>query len=271
MRRMIVMDVDGTLLRSDGTCSEETKEYLNKLKNDGHIIVLATGRCFEEIMEPTDNAFFANYIISHTGSVIYNVSEKKFIFESKISKDMVEEIIDSYDEKIMTWISLVTLNKYNRFPLEYYEESKFTHTILDVKELNNIGNDVFNICIRLKQNNYTDIVIDKMKDKFKELDFIIMQDSFGSEKRIEVVPKGINKSFSINEVAKLEHLDKKDIICFGDGLNDIDMLANCGVSVAMGNALDEVKVVCNDRCDTNDEDGVIRYLERYFEYNRVIK
>ena len=54
-------------------------------------------------------------------------------------------------------------------------------------------------------------------------------------------------------------------------MNNLDMLANCGVSVAMGNALDEVKVVCNDRCDTNDEDGVIRYLERYFEYNRVIK
>ena len=54
-------------------------------------------------------------------------------------------------------------------------------------------------------------------------------------------------------------------------MNNLDMLANCGVSVAMGKTLDEVKVVCNDRCDTNDEGGVIKYLERYFEYNRVIK
>lgn len=271
MQKMIVMDIDGTLLHSDGSCSKEEKAYLNHLKEEGHIIVLATGRCFEEILAATDNAFFANYIISHTGSVIYNVSLKKFIFESKIAKDTVKEVIASYDEKTMKWISLVTLNKYNRFPLKYYENSKFVHMIIDLKELNDIGNDVFNICINLKQNNYANIIIDKMKDKFKNLDFIIMQDSFGSEKRIEIVPKEINKSLAIKKIALLEKIDSSNIIGFGDGLNDIDMLKYCGVSVAMGNALDEVKVVCNDRTDTNDEDGVIRYLERYFEYNGVKK
>ena len=89
MSKMIVMDMDGTLLRSDGTCSKEVEEYLNKLKEDGNIIVLATGRCFEEVMASVDNAFFANYIISHTGSVIYDVSKEKFIFKSKISENNI--------------------------------------------------------------------------------------------------------------------------------------------------------------------------------------
>lgn len=263
MSKMIVMDMDGTLLRSDDTCSKEVEEYLNKLKEEGNIIVLATGRCFEEVMSSVDNAFFANYIISHTGSVIYDISKEKFIFESKIPVDSVNEIASLYDEKTIERISFVTLNKYNRFTLDYYQDSKFVHMISDVNELKNICNDVFNICIRLKQNNYVDILIDEMKIKFKDLDFIIMQDSFGSDKRIEIVSKGVSKSTSIDKLVKLESMDKKDVICFGDGLTDIDMIEYSSVSVAMGNALEDVKNVCKYVTDTNDNDGIIVFLKKY--------
>ena len=263
MQKMIVMDIDGTLLHFDGKCSKEEKDYLNHLKEAGYIIVLATGRCFEEVLAATDNAFFANYIISHTGSVIYDVSLKKFIFESKINENTVKKIIASYDEKTIKWISLITLNKYNRFSLKYYENSKFRHMITDLKKLNDIGNDVFNICIDVKQNNYVSSIIDKMKSKFKNLDFIIMQDSFSSEKRIVIVSKKISKSFAIKKIALLEKIDSSNIICFGDGLNDIDMLKYCGVSVAMGNALEEVKKVCKYVTDTNDNKGIMKFLSNY--------
>ncbi len=263
MSKMIVMDMDGTLLRSDGTCSKEVEEYLNKLKEDGNIIVLATGRCFEEVMASVDNAFFANYIISHTGSVIYDVSKEKFIFKSKISENIVNEIVSLYDEKTIERISFVTLNKYNRFTLDYYQDSKFVHMISDVKELKDICNDVFNICIRLKQDNYVNTLIDEMKMEFKDLDFIVMQDSFGSDKRIEIVPKGVSKAASIDKLVKLESMDRKDVICFGDGLNDIDMLEYSSVSVAMGNALEDVKNVCKYVTDTNDNEGIMTFLKKY--------
>ncbi len=263
MSKMIVMDMDGTLLRSDGTCSKEVEEYLNKLKEDGNIIVLATGRCFEEVMASVDNAFFANYIISHTGSVIYDVSKEKFIFKSKISENIVNEIVSLYDEKTIERISFVTLNKYNRFTLDYYQDGKFVHMISDVKELKDICNDVFNICIRLKQDNYVNTLIDEMKMEFKDLDFIVMQDSFGSDRRIEIVPKGVSKAASIDKLVKLESMDRKDVICFGDGLNDIDMLEYSSVSVAMGNALEDVKNVCKYVTDTNDNEGIMTFLKKY--------
>lgn len=91
------------------------------------------------------------------------------------------------------------------------------------------------------------------------------------KKWIRIGNDGTNKYSAIEKIANTKGIDNDDIICFGDGLNDLDMLANCGLSVAMGNALDEVKVVCDDRTDSNDDDGVIRYLERYFEYNKVVK
>ena len=263
MNKMIVMDMDGTLLRSDGTCSEEIKEYLTNLKEEGYTIVLATGRCLEDAVISSDNAFFVNYIISNTESVIYNISTKKYILKKCIKKEDVDKIVSLFDEKTMRHISLVTINKYNRFTTTSSLENKFIHTIKDFNEINEISNEVINLCIFLKQNSYLASILDNLKNQFKNLDFIIMQDSFGNDKRIEVVPKGNNKSNAISKVAMLENLDKKDIICFGDGLNDIDMLKYCGVSVAMGNALEEVKNVCKYVTDTNDNDGIIKFLEKY--------
>ena len=270
MSKMIVMDMDGTLLRSDDTCSKEVEEYLNKLKEDGNIIVLATGRCFEEVMASVDNAFFANYIISHTGSVIYNVSTEKFFLRKYIQKEDVDKIVSLFNEETMRHISLVTLNKYNRFTATSGLESQFIHIIKDFNELNEISDEVINLCIVLKQNSYLDSILGNLKNQFKNLDFIVMQDSFGNDKRIEVVSKGINKSNAINEVVRLENLDKKDIVCFGDGLNDIDMLKYCEVSVAMGNALEEVKNVCKYVTDSNDNDGIIKFLKRYLRNKEKI-
>ena len=77
--------------------------------------------------------------------------------------------------------------------------------------------------------------------------------------------KKISKASAIKKVALLEKIDSNNIICFGDGLNDIDMLEYCGVSVAMGNALEEVKNVCKYITDTNDNDGIVRFLEKYLD------
>jgi hydroxymethylpyrimidine pyrophosphatase-like HAD family hydrolase len=56
-------------------------------------------------------------------------------------------------------------------------------------------------------------------------------------------------------------IKNSDIVCFGDDYNDIEMLKNCGVGVAVSNALNEVKAVADYVCGSNDEDGVAKWLE----------
>ena len=90
-----------------------------------------------------------------------------------------------------------------------------------------------------------------------------MQDSFSDKKWVEIFNKEVDKYNAIIEIAKKENIEPQDIISFGDGLNDIEMIRRCGVGVAMGNALPEVKENAKFVTLSNDEDGIKVFLEEY--------
>ena len=100
--------------------------------------------------------------------------------------------------------------------------------------------------------------------KFPMLKVEIMQDSFGEVKWLEIAQNGVEKYKGIAEVAKLEGILNENIIAFGDGLNDVEMLKKCGVGVAMQNALPEVKEQADYITSrTNNENGVVEFLKEY--------
>ena len=89
---MIVVDLDGTLLNINSGCSRNTKRYLKRLKDMGYIVVIATGRVLGDAVKITDGADFANYIISNSGGLIYDMGLKKIIMKKGLSKDIARYI-----------------------------------------------------------------------------------------------------------------------------------------------------------------------------------
>ena len=100
-KKMIVVDLDGTLLNSNHKCSEKGKNYLMNLKEQGYIIVIATGRILRSALKVTDGALFANYIISDHGGAIYDMENKKIIFKNSIPKHLIKYICSLYDDNFM--------------------------------------------------------------------------------------------------------------------------------------------------------------------------
>ncbi len=98
MVKMIVVDLDGTILNHMGIVSKTMKEYLKKLKDNGYVIVIATGRIYASAISVTDGAEFANYIISDTGVCTYNTIDSSPIFKSNIDKEIVESVFKYYNE-----------------------------------------------------------------------------------------------------------------------------------------------------------------------------
>lgn len=80
---------------------------------------------------------------------------------------------------------------------------------------------------------------------------------------IEVFKSDTNKATAIEKLAKYYNIEPKDIIAFGDGDNDIEMLMYAGVGVAMDNAIDKLKEAANTTTKSNKESGVAHYLEQY--------
>lgn len=257
MKKLIAVDLDGTLLKSDGKASKNTMAYLDKLKKDGHIITIATGRMLSSALDATEGAYFSNYVICDEGSLIYNTNTKEFIHKDIIQKDLINDVCMFYDK-----YSYLTLCTPNNIYKVYNKENTF---INDINKIVSKYEDFMHITIGLKNPNNIKEVKNTLCNKIPDLKFLIMQDSFSDNKWFDIFVKGNSKYNSMLKVANIENISKDDIICFGDGLNDIDMIKKSEVGVAMGNALDEVKEVADFITDTNDQDGIITFLENVIQ------
>ena len=260
MIKMIVTDLDGTLLNENSKVSNETKIYLKKLKNMGYIIVIATGRIYASALKATDGAEFANYLITDTGACLYDMSNSKIIFKNVIEKKTIEKLLDYYNNNFQ-YIYICDKNNIYKYS-DNIENSSIVKTTKDKDFILKSVDDVSHISIAMKNNDEVIKLYHKLLEDISEVDFDIMQDSFSDRKWIEISAKNISKYNAISSLATLLHIDNSEIIVFGDGLNDIDMLEKCGQGVAMKNALIEVKRIANDITnDDNNHDGVINYLK----------
>ena len=82
--KMIVFDLDGTLLRSNKTISDRSRLYLKDLKEQGYVTVIATGRMYESMRDVVKDFEFVDYIITDAGAMCYDASDSKIVFSNSI-------------------------------------------------------------------------------------------------------------------------------------------------------------------------------------------
>lgn len=263
--KMLVFDLDGTLLSSDGMISLKTRDYLMKKRREGHRIVIATGRVKNSAITVTHGGEIVDIFINDTGALIYDNNLKKELFVRHLSKEFAEYILDLYDPNNIRFIDVCD----HDYIYKLTETPGDNPVIINVRKKSEIIDyigDIIHIGIDFYDNTKVIDTYNDLKKRFNNLSIILMQDSFADRKWIEIMPPECNKPNAIKMVAEYYNVKNEDIICFGDGLNDIDMLRCCGVGVAMANALEEVKEVADLVTDKpNTEDGIIDFLENYLK------
>ncbi len=256
-KKLIALDLDGTLLNSDGIVTDVTKKHLRKLKEEGHIITIATGRILNRALVGTDGSEFANYIVCDAGAAVFKNEGKdkewKEVYANPLTKDIVQSIASYYDKN-----KFITINICDRNKIHHYDK-----TIGIAEFLENIS-EIIHVSVSFINNEFVTEYFKIFKEKFPMLKVEIMQDSFGDVRWLEIAQKGVEKHKGIAEIARLEGISNENIIAFGDGLNDVEMLKKCGIGVAMKNALPEVKEQADYITSrTNNENGVIEFLKEY--------
>lgn len=259
---MIVLDLDGTLLNSEVKVSERSKSYLKKLKDMGYIVVIATGRIYESINYVINGFDYVNYVITDTGASCYDTSDNHTIFNNPIELETAKKFKRFYNDNCM-FIDVCdkhTIYKYS----DIYEDYYFINTTKDWNYIFNNCKEISHISVSMKTNEQVMELYNNLKEDIPELDINIMQDSFSDRKWIETIKKGCTKYKAIEELASYLNIDNDEIISFGDGLNDIEMLKKCGIGVALNNALPEVKESANFITSyDHNHDGVIEFLKEY--------
>lgn len=124
MQKMIVLDLDGMLLNNERKVSKKSIEYLKKLKEQGYIITIATGRFLAIYLKATYGASFANYIICDTGANCFNKQNNTYLYQNFVPKEIVEEALSCYTEKCK-YIDVCIPNKLYKYSNTIIENSEY--------------------------------------------------------------------------------------------------------------------------------------------------
>ena len=263
--KLLVLDVDGTLLNDEREISKRTLAALLKVQQMGVRIVLASGRPTYGLMPLAKTLELGNYggfVLSYNGCQIIKAQNGEILFERRINPEMLpylEKKARKNGFAIFTYHddTLITDSPDN----EYIKNEALLNNLKRIKE------DEFSTAIDFAPCKCM-LVSDKEKaliglEQHWEKRLAGTLDAFRSEPYfLEVVPCGVNKANTLG--ALLEHLGvtREEVIAVGDGVCDVTMLQLAGMGVAMGHSQDSVKVCADYVTASNEEDGVALAVEK---------
>ena len=263
--KLLVLDVDGTLLNDEREISKRTLAALLKVQQMGVRIVLASGRPTYGLMPLAKTLELGNYggfVLSYNGCQIIKAQNGEILFERRINPEMLpylEKKARKNGFAIFTYHddTLITDSPDN----EYIKNEALLNNLKIIRE------DEFSTAIDFAPCKCM-LVSDKEKaliglEQHWEKRLAGTLDAFRSEPYfLEVVPCGVNKATTLG--ALLEHLGvtREEVIAVGDGVCDVTMLQLAGMGVAMGHSQDSVKVCADYVTASNEEDGVALAVEK---------
>ena len=262
MISVIVIDLDGTLLNENHCISTSSIQTLQQLNSDGIEVVLATGRHYQDVYLLAQQLAFPVWLITSNGARVHNL-KGELIYENHIPGHLVAEILklstgfevhrNIYQQDL--WL----VEEANEPLLNIHHSSGFAYRICDFAHLDyrHIDKFYFNASYeRLKPLHH------QLTQAFGEQLYI----TFTTEHYLEVMNQGVSKAQGLLSILNQMDITLDQVMAFGDGLNDLELLKNVAHPVVMANAHPELKRQIPDAYQTlsNQNDGVARYLEQYF-------
>jgi Cof subfamily protein (haloacid dehalogenase superfamily) len=247
--KMIVTDLDGTLLRRDKTISEYTASVFDRCRNAGIKIIFATARPVRAVVKWLNMDIQSDACIYHNGAVIKIGDE---LFQEKgIEHDVVNKLLGEAKQlnnmRIAAEISDILYANFDASTIWLGVEYIMT--------------DFCNLP-KLPADKIIFITTDKVDiNKIEQLFNENLYWEISENEVLMVMNKNARKRNAINEIANHFGISLTEIAAFGDDYNDIEMLRDCGIGVAVANAIDEAKAAADYICDTNENDGVAKWLE----------
>ena len=264
MYKIIFIDIDGTLRNDQKKTTERTKNAIHKVIEKGIYVVICSGRPGEYVEEVSKEALASSIIISCNGGEIYDYRKKETICMHDLEK---EEVIKLWNlaEKYDTQIIIISngkrfVRKQTDDQTDIFLEQPIEKFVMD----HPITQCVFSSLELERIQNIKEEINDVKHIEVVNLSKCLVDDKLPKEKPffLDITRNGTSKGKAIKKLCEYLKINLKDSIAIGDSFNDLTMFETVGHSVVMGNAPDEIKKMVNEVTDTNNEDGVAKFLEK---------
>jgi len=267
---VLALDLDGTLTDSKKRISERTKESIDKFITAGGTVALASGRPTFGVMPVAKILELdkkGGYILSYNGGCFLDCKNNKQLF----MKELTHEYLPILEKQAKEFgINLMTYNGDKAYALDideqyYMIEININHFIR-VKADPLTPKITFPIikCLMTADGDYLAKVEKEMKKYWEgKLNIVRSEPYF-----LEVTEVGIDKASTITNMVKKLGKSVDNLICCGDGFNDLSMIRAAGIGVAMANAQERVRAAADYITKSNDEDGIADVVENLFKWEK---
>lgn len=254
--KLLLFDLDGTLLKNDKTISEHTFSVLNKCRNKGLLIGVSTSRSEQNSMKFLP-LLLPDILISSGGALVKR--NKEYIYKAEFSTEETNHMIRTAKEICGADcdITIDTIqNHYWNYKIDPKKQDQSWGNSI-YTDFESFNQTALKMCVEIFDSN----TAEKMKNTLTDCDCIRFSDGFW----YKFTKKGVTKETAIMKICSACDITPQNIMAFGDDLADIGMLKLCGMGIAMGNAIQEVKDSADAVIGTNDNEGIADFLVKEFE------
>lgn len=275
-RKVIIMDVDGTLTNSKKVVTPQTKEALLKAEEAGAVLILASGRPTSGLIDLAKELEMDKHhglLVAYNGStvvdcetmeVLFNqalsVEEGKAVLEHMKKFDRVRPMIDKGEYMYVNNVydNWITWNG-KPFDVIQYESRGGKFKLCEVDDLAAFADFPLNKILTTSDPEYLQEHYQEMMEPFKDS----LSCMFTGDFYFEFTAQGIDKAKALDTVLIPMGYKREDMIAFGDGHNDASMIAYAGIGIAMENAVQDLKDIADEMTLSNDEDGIAVALYKH--------
>lgn len=267
--RLIAFDLDETLLNAAKKVTPRNKAALERAADKGIMIVPTTGRLFQAIPEEIRAFPFLRYAITINGAAVFDVLAGDNLYKAEIPLEKAIEIMSYLDQFPVIYDcykdngGFMTQAMWDRAevfaPNAYYVQSIRTRRkpVPELKEfLRQQGGSVQKIQLFATDPALRTALLNELPRRFDGLAV-----SSSVSRNVEINHKDANKGAALMALASRLGLSRSQVMAFGDGLNDISMIREAGIGVAMQNAVEEVKSAADMITGSCEESGVAEVIE----------
>lgn len=257
--KVVISDLDGTLLNSEHKISHYTKTVFQKLHEENYLIIIATGRHHLDALAIVEKLECPVYLITSNGARIHS-PQKVLLFSLDIKSDAIKSVfdleIDPEITKVLFKENVWQTNKHNEKLNSFQQELNYLPEIVDFSSLDDFGGIKF----FFTHENHQKLV--DLRDKILEKHANDFNHAFSLPFCLEFMHKSVDKSVAIARILEEKAFTFEETIVFGDGFNDEKMLELAAKGLIMGNAPDSLKNKLShlEVITPNDKDGVAKYL-----------
>ena len=259
--KLLALDIDGTLLNDKRELTDRTVEAVRKAIESGVYVTLCTGRPIQGVKWLVERLGIVAPVITYNGAEIVDPNDNSILFSQQLFTEDAIKIAEMGKARSAT---LIVWSKGELFGYPMNERVEFYEQIACIKarEMTDVQ--------ELAERGVTKIIwfdeidrINQFQNQLNNSDFTSVTYCTSNPRFLEFFNSKVSKRISMEKLAYILGVKIEETVAIGDGYNDIPMLEGAGLSIAMGNAPEDIKSMCQKVTLDNNSDGVAYAIEEY--------